>query len=166
MEPTYAYVGATQDMTAVPPGFQYVERRGLLGSGDTTFANASRALRQWQFFRAAGLAVQPGRAEVATGVDVKVGIRLGPARIWAPCRVVWVTAEADRYGFGYGTLPGHPFTGEEAFLVIREPDGKVWFEIRAFSRPAVWYTKAAGPLARSAQRWAAGRYLNGLRKLV
>ena len=113
-----------------------------------------------------------------------MGIGAGPARLWAPCRVVWVVDEPDRYGFGYGTLPGHPASGEEAFVVVREPDasarserseprsreqdldGKVWFEVRAFSRPATWYAKVGGPATRATQRWAAGRYLRAMRQLV
>ncbi len=72
--------------------------------------------------------------------------------------------EPDRAGFGYGTLPGHPEVGEEAFLVTRAGDG-VWFEVTAFSRPARWYIHAAGPAARAVQHayaWWLGRTLRRL----
>ena len=166
MEFTYPDVGATRDMTAVPTGYRYVERRGLLGSGERTFTDGAAALRDWRMFRAAGLRVDASAPAVDVGVEVRVGLGAGPVRLWAPCRVVWVVDEADRCGFGYGTLPGHPASGEEAFEVVRETGGKVWFAVRAFSRPATWYAKLGGPATRAAQRWAARRYLAGMRRLT
>ena len=53
-----------------------------------------------------------------------------------PARVVYVIDEPHRRGFAYGSLPGHPERGEEAFVVERLPDESVWLVIRAFSRPA------------------------------
>jgi uncharacterized protein (UPF0548 family) len=43
------------------------------------------------------------------GTDVLA--HLGPIRV--PCRVVYVLDEPERRGFAYGTLPGHPESGEE-----------------------------------------------------
>ena len=56
----------------------------------------------------------------------------------------YVTNQPDRQGFAYGTLPGHPECGEEAFIVEQHDDGAVTFAITAFSRPA---TLQAKPLA-------------------
>jgi uncharacterized protein (UPF0548 family) len=42
-------------------------------------------------------------------------------RLRAPCRIVYVIDEPDRRGFAYGTLPGHPERGEEAFIISRRP---------------------------------------------
>ena len=42
-------------------------------------------------------------------------VHLGP--VTAPCRVVYVVDEPDRRGFAYGTLTGHPESGEELFTV-------------------------------------------------
>ncbi|MFF4764469.1 DUF1990 family protein [Streptomyces sp. NPDC001292] len=39
-------------------------------------------------------------------------------------------------GFAYGTLPGHPVCGEEAFVVHRSPDGTVALTIRSLTRAA------------------------------
>jgi uncharacterized protein (UPF0548 family) len=164
VELTYPHVGATREMAAVPAGYRYVERRGLLGTGAATFEAAKAALRDWRMFRAAGLGVRTAAPVVAVGVEVAVGLGAGPARLWAPCRVVWVDDEPDRFAFGYGTLPGHPASGEEAFVVTREQDGRVWFEVRAFSRPATWYARLGGPATRAAQRWMAGRYLRAMRE--
>jgi uncharacterized protein (UPF0548 family) len=77
---------------------------------------------------------------------------------------VWAVDEADQAGFGYGTLPGHPVRGEEAFGV-RIVDGRVCFSVTAFSRPASWYTRAAGPVLPLMQRAYAGHLARVLRRL-
>jgi uncharacterized protein (UPF0548 family) len=61
-----------------------------------------------------------------------VSRRLGPFTMLAPCRIVYVTEQATRFGFGDGTLPGHPERGEEAFHVVRADDGVITAEIVAF----------------------------------
>lgn len=45
------------------------------------------------------------------------GVGAGPLRLRAPCRVVYTVTESRRRGFAYGTLPGHPECGEEAFVI-------------------------------------------------
>ena len=40
----------------------------------------------------------------------------------APCRVVYVIDEPDIRGFAYGTLPGHPESGEERFVGAPRPE--------------------------------------------
>jgi len=57
-----------------------------------------------------------------------------------------VVDEPRRRGFAYGTLPGHPERGEEAFLITHHDDGTVTFAITAFCAPG-------SPLARAAGRW-------------
>ena len=86
----------------------------------------------------------------------------GPLRIGAPCRVVYVVDEPGRRGFAYGTLPGHPERGEEAFLIRQHDDGTVIFTITAFSTPATPLAKAAGPIGRAIQRSISTRYLRAL----
>jgi uncharacterized protein (UPF0548 family) len=75
---------------------------------------------------------------------------------------VYVIDEPRRRGFAYGTLPGHPECGEEAFLLERHDDGRVTFTIIAFSRPAHALAKLAGPLVRRIQDAITGRYLRAL----
>jgi hypothetical protein len=57
-------------------------------------------------------------------------IALGPITAIAPCRIVAVVDEPLRFGFAYGTLPGHPESGEEAFI-IDNTDQAVIFQIVA-----------------------------------
>ena len=82
--------------------------------------------------------------------------------VHAPCLVVAVVAEPDRVGWAYGTLPGHPECGEEAFLLTLLPNDDVLFEVRAFSRAGVWWSRVLGPAGRAAQRWVTNRYLRAL----
>jgi uncharacterized protein (UPF0548 family) len=109
--------------------------------------------------------VSAAAPEAEPGVAVTVGLGVGPLRLNAPCRVVWTLREPDRMGFAYGTLPGHPACGEEAFLVERLPDDSVWLTVTAFSRQVRWYTRAGGPLTRAAQRAYARRCGRVLRRL-
>lgn len=76
----------------------------------------------------------------------------------APCRIVSVLSEADSFGFAYGTLPGHPERGEEAFTVERRAEG-TFFSVRAFSQPAEPLVRLSGPLGRVAQQVATRRYI-------
>jgi uncharacterized protein (UPF0548 family) len=82
------------------------------------------------------------------------------------CRVIYVVDEARRYGFAYGTLPGHPECGEEAFVVEHRPDDEVVFAISAFSRPADWLVRIGGPFVRRLQARATSSYLNAIGRLT
>ena len=79
-----------------------------------------------------------------------------------PARVVYVIDEPQRKGFAYGTLPGHPERGEEAFIVEYRNDDSVWLTIRAFSRPASWVIWAGYPFARLMQAIFTARYERAL----
>ena len=86
---------------------------------------------------------------------------IGPVR--APCRVVYVIEEADRRGFAYGTLPGHPESGEEMFAVRYDPaSGEVYAEVVAFSRHGTWWSRLAAPITALMQRIITSRYLTAL----
>ncbi|NEC24389.1 DUF1990 family protein, partial [Streptomyces parvus] len=79
----------------------------------------------------------------------------------------WTAYQEDgRTGFGYGTLTGHPERGEECFVVDLADDGTVWFTVLAFSRPASWYARIAGPLVPPVQLWYARRLGRTLRRIV
>ena len=62
------------------------------------------------------------------------------------------TAPIRRFGFAYGTLPEHAERGEERFTVELQPDGSVWYDLFAFSRPSSWYLEAGLALTRSLQK--------------
>lgn len=91
-----------------------------------------------------------------------ISILIGQLPIGAPVRVVEVVDQPAVQGFAYGTLPSHPETGEERFLIHYDADEAVRATIRAFSRPARWYTKLGAPLARRIQDKTTQKYLNAL----
>lgn len=103
-----------------------------------------------------------GNRFIAPGDSATLTLRLGPLRVKAPVRVVYVVDERDRRGFAYGTLPGHPERGESSFVVERTSDGSVWLEVRGFSRPAHGGVWALYPALRLAQSIVMRRYLRAL----
>ncbi len=149
-----------------PDGYRRLRVRTRLGHGQADFEAAAEALSTWRQHREAGVRFGTEALRASPGVDVVVGLGVGALRLHAPCRVVWTVAEERSAGWAYGTLPGHPVRGEEAFVVSRDAGGTVWLEVRAFSRPVSWFTVAAGPLLPVFQRWYARRCGTVLRRLV
>jgi uncharacterized protein (UPF0548 family) len=155
---TYSEVGATA-AGQPPAGYGHLHTERQIGTGQQRFEQAAHAVMRWGMQRGAGLRVQAS-SEVAD-VDTVVLVRMG--FLPAPCRVVYVVDEPDIRGFAYGTLPGHPESGEERFVVRRDPNtSAVFAEVSAFSRPATWWSKAGRPLVSVAQRVIARRYLRGV----
>ncbi|WP_051581666.1 DUF1990 family protein [Pseudonocardia acaciae] len=166
--PTYPEVGATKPLALgekdePPAGYHYLRRTVRAGHGDTAFAQAREVVLGWGMQHRAGGELYPPEVRPEEGRTALVITRLGPVPLVTPCRVVWRLDDDRHAGFGYGTLPGHPVRGEEAFLVTRDDSGDVWVTVLAFSRPATWYAKLAGPLGRLAQRWTTARYLSAIR---
>ncbi|MER5732091.1 DUF1990 domain-containing protein [Streptomyces sp. NPDC002138] len=157
--------GATR-RRPLPDGYHHLHHRVLIGRGRAAFETAGAAVTTFRLHRATGMRVRAEHGAVRPGGRVEVGIGFGPLRIDAPCEVIWTAYEPARVGFAYGTLDGHPECGEEAFLVELAADGSVWFSVTAFSRPAAWYTRLAGPLVPVLQRGYARLLGRGLRALV
>jgi uncharacterized protein (UPF0548 family) len=157
---TYPEVGATR--AALPVGYHHVSREGRLGLGEETFARASAALFGWELQRRAGVRVLPSSPVVVEGADAVLLLGFGRLALRAPVRVVYVVDEPQARGFAYGTLPGHPESGEEAFVVELRADGAVVCRVTAFSRPVTWLSRLGGPLATLTQSWVTGRYLRSL----
>jgi uncharacterized protein (UPF0548 family) len=155
---TYPDVGATA-AGELPAGYDHLRVEKQIGTGRERFERAAEAVMHWGMQRGAGLRVRAS-SEVAA-VDTVVIVRMG--FLPAPCRVVYVVDEPDIRGFGYGTLLGHPESGEERFVVRHDPaTSAVFAEVSAFSRPATWWSKAGGPVVSVAQRLIARRYLRGV----
>lgn len=161
MELTYTAVGATRDLADVPAGFRPLERRAVIGAGAEAFAAARHSVLRWGMQTGSGMTVD-AVGPVKPGDEVRLTIPFGPLRVHAPARVVYVVDEPGLAGFAYGTLPGHPECGEEAFLVELGPDGAVSVVVRAFSRPASWFWWLGAPVLRLAQELYTRRYLRAL----
>jgi uncharacterized protein (UPF0548 family) len=143
-----------------PAGYRRMHRSAVLPGAD--FDRARAALRGWDVHRRAGLGVAATDTPLREGTEVRLVLGAGPLRITAPCRVLEVIDEPDRAGFAYGTLPGHPESGIEAFTLTRTATGLVRVHIDAVSRPAIWYARLGAPLSRLAQELVTRRYLRAL----
>lgn len=157
---TYGFVGATlahEPVVAV--------RRRSIDLPRAGFEPALAGLREWVCHRGIGATVHPTRAPLEQGATMLVVLPVGPATILAPTRIVAVVDEADRFGFAYGTLPGHPEAGEESFVVARGADGAVTFTIAVAARP-VPLLRPVSPLVALAQRRALSGYLRSMRHHV
>lgn len=163
-ELTYAEVGATRDRR-LPAGYGHVFRDVPVGTGRAVFRRAADGLLGWDMHRAAGFAVTSTRERAIPGAAVV--LRAGPtfAGLTIPCRVIYTVAQEHRQGFAYGTLPGHPEQGEEAFLVTIGEDHAVRFQVRAFSRPASRVARLGGRLTRAVQEYATNRYVAAVRRI-
>jgi len=158
---TYPEVGATRGARTtqvgplpadeLPAGYAHDHNRQHLGSGVATFAAARDALRAWEMFPAPFAQVLRTPPIVEGEV---VGVLVHALGLWwlNSARIVYVIDVPRRFGFAYGTLPGHAECGEERFLVEHLPDDSVWYDLTAFSRPRYWGARATRPIVRALQR--------------
>ena len=151
---TYETVGATAE---TPPAGYVVDRtRMKLGEGEPVFRSAITALRRWQQFRLGWVEAWSPDTPIQPGEVVAVmGRAMG---VWwlNACRIVYIVDEAgpiSKFGFAYGTLPGHVGSGEERFMIEwNRGDNSVWFDIVAFSRPNHFLTRFGYPVVRRLQK--------------
>jgi uncharacterized protein (UPF0548 family) len=165
---TYTAVGATNAVP--PPGYSIDRTRVQIGSGDEVFQTAKAALKHWDQYRQGWLELcwpdtplKPGRV---------VGVLARAMGLWwlNACRIVYLIDEpppAARFGFAYGTLPGHAESGEERFLIEHDPeDDSVWYEVLAFSRPRHVLAWLGYPYVRRLQKRFAQGSVRALERAV
>lgn len=147
---TYSETGAT---ATTPPSRYVVDHtRICLGTGEDVFLRAKLGLLGWKQFDLGWLKAVPANTPIRSGVVIAVAART--FGIWSlnAARIVYVVDEPSRFGFAYGTLPGHVERGEERFLVEVAEDNSVWYDILAFSQPRHLLTKIGYPLVRRLQK--------------
>lgn len=123
---------------------------------------ATGQVLRWGVKTASGFSVDSAEP-VSPGDRVVVTAHFMGARVLEPVEVITVVHQADRVGFAYRTLPGHPVSGEEAFIVHRDGD-EVRLTIRSLTAPAPeqpW--RALYPLLLILQSAVRCRYLRALR---
>ncbi|MFZ4634973.1 MAG: DUF1990 family protein [Saprospiraceae bacterium] len=150
---SYAAINATRTASPVN-GYDNDENTIRLGRGPEVWQKACTAIRSWRMFPGTWARIYPDQAPIMVGQTVAMS-----AYVWGvwwrnACRIVYIIDEPDRFGFAYGTLPGHVETGEELFCVEQDADGWIWYRIKAFSRPRFWLARLAYPVARGIG-WAA-----------
>lgn len=133
-------------------GYDYDDNRVLLGEGDVIFAAAKQAIRQWAMFEGHWACIYSDKTPIETGrVVAMTACVLG---VWwlNIAKIVYTVDEPNAFGFAYGTLTHHVESGEELFQVEMDADGKVWYRIKAFSRPRFWMVRLTYPFSRVFQR--------------
>ena len=160
---TYDEVGATSPAELLwhpPSGWRHHEETMLVGRGDEVWDEAASGLMSWGVKTRSGFRVVP--TGVLLGAEPDLVAHVGPLRIREPVRVVTVVDEPDRQGFAYGTLRGHPVSGEEAFIVHRDAQGEVWLTMRSITRAASGPWRIAFLVLLLAQRRYWRRYRRAL----
>jgi len=151
---SYSAVGTTA--TTPPVGFVVDHTRIKLGEGEVVFQSGIAALRRWDHFKLGWVDAWSPETPIQTGEVVAVmGRALG---MWwlNCCRIVYVVNESGqikKFGFAYGTLPGHVESGEERFVIEwNHGDNSVWYDILAFSRPNQILIRLGYPAVRRMQK--------------
>lgn len=153
---SYPEVGASRqwnlDQPPRMPGYNVDTHREKLGSGRHLFLRATTALKEWRQFSMHSVVLCWPYLRIVEGeVCCVLALHLG---FWSmnAARIVYTIEEEQRFGFAYGTLPGHTHKGEERFVIEQRPDNTVWYEVSAFSKPSHWMVKLGSPIARGIQR--------------
>lgn len=169
-ELNYGGIGSTEHGTP-PADAECLVTRAYVGEGTATYRRVVQGMLAWQLQKRAGLRVRAESDIVVPGARVVSGFGVGPFRINAPCEVVWVRRPMpgdgpQSAGFGYGTLPGHPVRGEEAFEISIDAGGQVLVHITAFGVPSNWFYAAGGALTKRARRHITSRYIGSAQELA
>jgi len=165
LEHTYPAVGRTLRLPGdlVPTGYDPDHERTLLGRGRETFEAACRAIARWEMFPPGWTrvtSVEGAIPPLARGTTVAMMVRAFGLWWVNACRIVYVVETSPRslreegvrrFGFAYGTLPGHVERGEERFMVEWRADDTVWYDLFAFSRPRSPVARIGYPAARLLQ---------------
>lgn len=172
-ELTYPQIGLTRELLRYgsesvadwPDGYRRVFERIPVGRGQERFNRLAVGILDWGIQQKAELRPRSS-SQAVLGAEVVCGFGIGPLRLPVPCEVVWSECGERLAGFGYGTLPGHPASGEEAFVAELADDGEVWFSVLAFSRPRPGIYTLAAPVSQLMQGLVTRRYLAAAKALA
>lgn len=151
---TYSAVGATAG--TLPSGFTVDHNRVKLGEGEAVFQSAKSAIHNWKQFKLGW--VDAWTPEETLRPGQMVGVLGRAVGFWwlNSSRIIYVINETKpgaRFGFAYGTLPGHVMCGEERFLVEWDhADNSVWYDVLAFSKANHILTRIGYPAVRRTQK--------------
>ena len=151
---SYSAIGATG--STPPSGFVVDRTRIKLGDGESVFRSAIAALQRWEQFQLGWVEAWPPDTPIKSGEVVAVMGRVIGLWWLNSCRIIYVVNESGpihKFGFAYGTLPGHVESGEERFVIEwNQHDNSVWYDIVAFSRPNHLLIRLGYPVVRSTQK--------------
>jgi uncharacterized protein (UPF0548 family) len=153
---TYSPAGMTKDSSTAPAGYITDHNRIRLGKSAKVFDQSVNALNNWQHFNLGWLNVSDIHTNIEAGMQIGLICSFAPIWLLFACRILYVINEdgpIKKCGFVYGTLPGHPETGEERFTIEwHDEDDSVWYDLLAFSKPGNLLTTIGYPLTRTLQK--------------
>ena len=144
--------------------------RGRLGAGLETYTRAVDAIRGWKMYELPWTRLC--WPDVPIRADETVVVLARHAGFWSlnPSRIIYLIedeAPIRRYGFAFGTLPGHSERGEERFTVEwHRSDDSVWYEVFAFAGPHHPLARVGYPVMRLIQRRFAADSEQSMRRAV
>ncbi|WP_228480953.1 DUF1990 family protein [Microbacterium luteum] len=115
-----------------PAGYRAWERSTDIGGGEQFWDWATFEVLRWGVKTRSGFTVTPDQ-RVSPGDRPVINAHPFGLSIREPVEVVDVVDTDTRVGFAYRTLPLHPVSGEEAFIIERAGD-KVTLTIRSLTR--------------------------------
>ena len=152
---TYSAIGSIEKPP--PAGFVVDHTHVRLGDGEKVFNEARAILTRWGHFQLGW--VESSSCDIPLEQGQVVGVLANVFGVWSlnACRIVSVinseTSDLHRFGFIYGTLPGHVECGEERFMIEwDQSDDSVWYDILAFSRPQHVLARLGYPVVRRLQK--------------
>jgi len=160
----YQNVGASNGQQV--EGFDNDHNKIFLGKGDVIWENAKAVLKNWQQFPDKWTKVVPNDTPLKENETVAVFFKLFGIWWLNSARIVYTLDDERRFGFAYGTLPAHVERGEECFWIEKEVDGRIFYHIRAFSKPRLWLVKLGYPIARTYQRKFVRQSMETMKRLA
>ncbi len=157
---SYPEVGASAEIdsvsarAALAPRYDVDLHELVLGKGRGRFQRARSALLAWRQFEIPWLELH-GAGPVEPGRNVATLVSLAGLWFLSPCQVVYaeIHENENSVAYAYGTLDGHPESGEERFAVSIDPTtDEVRYQVSAFSRPARFFSRLGYPFVRRLQK--------------
>lgn len=152
---SYEQVGAT--LGEHPQGYDHDRQGDVVGVGERDYRSLVAAVRGWVMFDLPWVELHDPSAPIETGRVIAFSSHQLGLWVINLCRIVRVVdttdGDVERFGFAYGTLPGHAVSGEELFLATwdRTTD-RVRFSVSKFSRARHPLVRLSGPMGRAIQR--------------
>jgi uncharacterized protein (UPF0548 family) len=165
-EEAFTYQEADIAAYQSPRGYKVDHNRIKLGEGADVFLKSVEAIKRWEMFNIGWLELCWPNAPIEIGTTVAVLVDLRCCWSLNACRITRVFDEDPRrYGFAYGTLPGHAESGQESFIVEwNSDDDSVWYDLFAYSRPNQILAKLGYPVARALQKRFARDSMRAMRR--
>jgi uncharacterized protein (UPF0548 family) len=149
----------------LPFGFVHDSSRSCIGHGESAFATAKQAFRQWAMFNHGWTRVANPAAKIEIGQII--AMQAHTLGLWTlnMSRIVETVDTPTRFGFLYATTPMHVEQGAERFLLEFNPTtSEVHYVLEAISRPRHILARLGLPLSRHFQHQFARESHNRMRR--